>query len=119
VLDPTNFMLMYKPEDLSSCFWSSWLSKFPLITKSANSQMMPIALGNLSNIVAAGDENGNVYVWRDVESIKENIGNNFVTHTANVQKVEFTLDDKRLLSLGQNDQSMCQYKIKPIYYKES
>jgi hypothetical protein len=119
VLDPTNFMLMYKPEDLSSCFWSSWLSKFPLITKSANSQMMPIALGNLSNIVAAGDENGNVYVWRDVESIKENIGNNFVTHTANVQKVEFTLDDKRLISLGQNDQSMCQYKVKPIYYQES
>jgi WD40 repeat protein len=34
VLDPQNFMLMYKPEDLSSCFWSSWLSKFALITKS-------------------------------------------------------------------------------------
>jgi len=43
--------------------------------------MMPIVLGNLSNIVAAGDENGNIYIWKDVENIKENIGNNFVTHT--------------------------------------
>jgi hypothetical protein len=69
VLDPTNFMLMYKPEDLSLCFWSSWQSKFPLVTKKANSQMMPIALGNQSNMVAAGDENGNVFFWKDVESI--------------------------------------------------
>ena len=38
---------------------------------------MPIALGNLSNIVAAGDEHGNIYLWKDVESIKENISNNF------------------------------------------
>jgi|TARA_B110000285_G_C15122331_1_gene617975 hypothetical protein len=84
VLEPTHFQLMYKPEEISQCFWSSWLSKYPLITKSANTTMMPIALGNLSNLVVAGDENGNVYVWKDVESIKENIGNNFLTHTSNV-----------------------------------
>ena len=70
-------MLMYKPEDLSQSFWSSWLSKFPLITKSTSTNMMPIALGNLSNIVAAGDEHGNIYLWKDVEAIKENISNNF------------------------------------------
>ena len=39
--------------------------------------MMPISLGNLSNLVVAGDEYGNVYLWKDVESIKENVGNNF------------------------------------------
>ena len=84
VLDPSSFMLQYKPEDLSQVFWSSWISKFPLITKSLSSTMMPIVLGNLSNMVVAGDENGNVYVWKDVESIKENIGNNFSCHTTNV-----------------------------------
>ena len=69
-------------------------------------------------MVAAGDENGNLFVWKDVESIKENIGNNFVTHSTNIVKLEFTIDDKRVISLGQQDQSLCQYKIKPIFYSE-
>ena len=107
VLDPTNFLLMYKPDDLSQCFWSSWQSKFTLITKATNSLMMPIILGNQSNMVAAGDENGNLFIWKDVESIKENIGNNFVTHSTNIVKLEFTIDDKRVVSLGQQDNSLC------------
>jgi len=69
--------------------------------------MMPIILGNQSNMVAAGDENGNLFVWKDVESIKENIGNNYVTHSTNVQKLEFTIDDKRVITLGMQDQSIC------------
>jgi len=76
VLDPVSLDLMYKPEDLSSCFWSHWNSKFPTITKTANSPMMPIVLGNVSNMVAAGDDHGNIYLWKDIESIKEHIGNN-------------------------------------------
>ena len=60
VLDPKNFELLYKPEDISSCFWSSWISKFSLITKSTTSIMLPIVLGNVSNLVVAGDENGNI-----------------------------------------------------------
>lgn len=81
--------------------------------------MMPIALGNQSNLVAAGDENGNVFLWKDVESIKENIGSNFVAHTASVQKIEFTIDDKRMLTAGLEDQALCQYKLKPIFYQET
>jgi WD40 repeat protein len=94
------------------------MSNFALITKASNSVMMPIALGNLSNLVAAGDENGNLFVWKDVESIKENIGNNYVAHTSAVAKMEFTIDDKRLITLGQTDQTICQYKIKPIFFQE-
>ena len=48
------------------------------------SAMIPIALGNLSNIVASGDENGNVYVWRSVEAIKDNVGVNLTGHTAHI-----------------------------------
>lgn len=84
ILDPKNFMLMYKPDDLSSCFWSSWLSRFPIFTKSVNSPMMPITLANQSNMVAAGDDYGNVYVWKDTEGIKEHVGNNFQMHTSHV-----------------------------------
>ena len=65
--------------------------------------MMPIALGNLSNMVAAGDENGNVYFWKEVESIKENISCNFQTHTSNVARIELSIDDKRLITLGLAD----------------
>lgn len=46
--------------------------------------MIPIALGNLSNLVAAGDENGNVFLWKSVENIKDNIGLNFTGHTSPV-----------------------------------
>jgi WD40 repeat protein len=35
-------------------------SKFSLITKSTTSIMLPIVLGNVSNLVVAGDENGNI-----------------------------------------------------------
>lgn len=73
---------------------------------------MPISLGNLSNLVVAGDEYGNVYLWKDVESIKENVGNNFQCHTSNIQKIEITMDDKRLIILGYQDQCMSQFKLK-------
>ena len=46
--------------------------------------MLPIVLGNVSNLVVAGDENGNIQVWKDVENIKEHIGSNYQTHTSNV-----------------------------------
>ena len=103
IFDPVSFLLQYKPEDISQCFWSSWISKFPLITKSINTTMMPITLGNLSNVVVAGDEYGNINVWKDVESIKENVGSNFQCHTTNLQKLELTIDDKRIVSLGYLD----------------
>lgn len=31
-----------------------------------------------------GDENGNVYVWRSVEAVKDNIGVNLTGHTAHI-----------------------------------
>jgi hypothetical protein len=46
--------------------------------------MLPIALGNLSNLVASGDENGNVYVWRSVDAVRDNIGANLNGHTAHI-----------------------------------
>ena len=51
--------------------------------------MNPIVLGNMSNIVATGDEFGNVYVYKDVESVKDNVGANFIMHSSNVQKIDF------------------------------
>jgi len=119
VLDPVSLDLMYKPEDLSSCFWSHWNSKFPTITKTANSPMMPIVLGNVSNMVAAGDDHGNIYLWKDIESIKEHIGNNQQSHTTSVQRLELTVDDKRLISIGQQDQCICQYKIKQLFHENN
>lgn len=118
LLDPVTFEFMYKPDDLSTCFWSHWVSKYPLITKSPKSIMMPMVLGNQSNMVAAGDEYGNVFVWRDVESIKDHIGCNFLSHTSNVERLELTADDKRLISMGQSDHCICQFKLKPLHHQE-
>ena len=65
--------------------------------------MISISLGNLSNMVAAGDENGNIYLWKTIENIKEHIGANFGGHTSHIQRIELTVDDKRLLSMGNTD----------------
>ena len=105
---------MFRVEDLAQYFWSSFLGKYPLVTKSANSSMIPFALGNVSNIVAAADENGNVYVWKDVESIKENIGLNLIGHASAIHSVQFTKDDKRLITFGQQDLCVLQWRINPI-----
>lgn len=80
--------------------------------------MMPIALGNLSNMVTSGDENGNIYIWRSVDAVRDNIGVNLSGHTAHIQRLELTVDDKRLLSLGMTDQTLCQWKITQIADEE-
>jgi len=115
MLDPIDFILSYKVEEICNYFWSEWIGRFPLVTKSPNSELIPVTIGNLSNMVAHGDDYGNVYVWKDVESIHENIGCNYECHTSGVSRMEFTSDDKRLISVGWKDQSICQFKIKPIF----
>ena len=51
----------------------------------------------------AGDDNGNIYLWRDTESIKEHIGVNLTGHASAIQRLLLTQDDKRMLTLGLND----------------
>lgn len=118
LLDPATFQLLFKVEEVATCFWSSWVGRYPLITKNPTTPMVPIALGNLSNLVASGDENGNIYVWRSVDAVKDNIGVNLTGHTAHIQRVELTLDDRRLLSVGMTDQTLCQWKINAIMDEE-
>lgn len=115
LLDPVDFELLYQVDDVANYFWSEWIGRFPLVTKSPKTQLTPVSLGNLSNMVAAGDEYGNVYVWKDIESVHENIGCNFEVHTSSVSRLDFTPDDKRLITVGEKDQCLCQFKIKPIF----
>lgn len=71
----------------------------------------------MTNIVFAGDENGNIYGWRDVESIKEHIGINLSGHTSPLQRILLTEDDKRLMSMGSNDQSFMQWRVTSVEQK--
>ena len=71
-------------------------------------------LGNASNIVIAGDDYGNVYFWRDVDTVKSHIGVNIHSHMSSVQRLELTKDDSRLISLGSTDMSIMQWRLKPI-----
>ena len=84
LLDPVTFSLMFRVEDLSQCYWSMWLGRYPLVTKAANSNLLPISLGNLSNLVTAGDDYGNVYFWKDVDSVRPHIGVNILAHMSAV-----------------------------------
>ena len=91
-----------------------WLGRYPLVTKAANSNLLPISLGNLSNIVTAGDDYGNVYFWKDVDSVKPHIGVNILAHMSPVQRIELTKDDSRLLTMGAADQTIMQWKLTPV-----
>ena len=73
-----------------------------------------MSLGAISNVVAAGDDYGNLYVWKDPESVKDNIGVNIPAHSSPVQKIEFTTDDCYLVSAGMTDEVICQWAISPI-----
>ena len=64
--------------------------------------------------MTAGDDYGNVYFWKDVDSVKPHIGVNVLAHMSPVQMVELTKDDSRLVTLGAADQSIMQWRIKPI-----
>lgn len=109
---------MFRVEDLSQCFWSNWLGRYPLVTKAANSNLLPISLGNLSNLVTAGDDFGNVYFWKDVESVKSHIGVNVIAHMSPVQRIELTKDDSRLFTLGSNDMTIMQWNVTHIEESE-
>lgn len=118
ILDPVTFQLMFRVEDLASCFWSGWQGRYPLVTKAANSNLLPIALGNVSNLVTAGDDYGNIYFWKDVDSVKPHIGVNVIGHMSPVQRIELTKDDSRLLTIGSDDMTIMQWKITPIEESE-
>lgn len=118
LLDPVTFTLMFRVEDICSCYWSSWLGRYPLVTSAANSNLLPISLGNYANIVTAGDDYGNVYFWKDVSSVKHHIGVNVLAHMSPVQRLELTKDDSRLVTLGASDLSLMQWKISPVEEQE-
>jgi len=64
-------------DDVVKLYWNHWESKFSLITKNPNSAMIPITVGHQSNIVSTGDEFGNVMIYTNPESLRNNIGSNF------------------------------------------
>lgn len=118
-MDPQTSILMFKPEDLSHCFWSHWIGRYPHNTQTGSSGgLVPVALGNKSNIVVAGDENGNVYLWRDSESVRDHIGVNLTGHSSSLQRIQLTEDDKRILSLGHDDQCLFQWKVTHVVQKD-
>lgn len=88
---------------MSQSFWSNFTGRYSVISNNYSNELIPTCLGNLSNCVIAGDENGNVYVWRDVESIKEHIGINLSGHSSAVQRIILSDDDKRFVSMGRSD----------------
>jgi len=49
--------------------------------------LLPFALGHVTNHVVAADENGNLHIWKDVESIKENVGINLMGHASAIYSV--------------------------------
>lgn len=72
---------------------------------------MPICLGNNTNVTFSGDENGNIYLWKDFESIREDVGVNLTGHSAPISRISLTPDDKRLFSIGVNDRCLFQWKV--------
>lgn len=52
LLDPRNYELMSRIEDVIQVYWNGWNGRFSLVTKNNKSEMIPVTLGRQSNIVA-------------------------------------------------------------------
>jgi len=62
-------------------------------------------------MVSAVDDSCNLYLWKHFKDLELNVGQNFSGHASIIERVEFTEEDKFLLSLGQSDRSLFQWKI--------
>ena len=93
-------------DDVVKLYWNTWDSKFSLITKNPNSAMIPISLGHSTNIIAAGDEFGNVMTFTNPENVWNNVGSNYTGHASLISKIEFTIDDSKLITAGSSDETI-------------
>jgi len=118
MLNSKNLSQSFKVEDVAQCFWSSWSQAYPLFTKPPCQPQVPIALANTTNAVFLGDERGNLYVWKSLESLQQNTGSCFSPHASLVAKLALTQDDSALLSLGASDGTVCQWKLQKLQENE-
>lgn len=49
-VDPRNYELMSRIEDVIQIYWNEWNGRFSLITKNNKSEMIPVVLGQRSNL---------------------------------------------------------------------
>jgi WD40 repeat protein len=107
--------LLFKSEDFERSLWNKIVGKYPLKTKPPAKPQIPMCVGNKSNLVAAADDNCNMYIWKNYKDIGRNIGQNFTGHTSIIERVEFSEDDTRLITLGQSDHTILQWKVEQIH----
>ena len=103
LLEIKSHSLMTEINAVAETFWSSWTTRYPLLMKNPLGNTEPIALAHRSNLTAAGDENGIIYLWKNVESIKDVLLLNYTGHASIIQQIRFLADDSRLFTLGKVD----------------
>jgi WD40 repeat protein len=106
--------IYYKLEDVANKLWSNWKMQYPLLLPKPALPRIPLSLGNTSNAVICGDENGNIYIYKSVEDIRANVGPSYAAHTSSVQAVDFTLDDTRFISIGTTDRTLLQWTVEKL-----
>ena len=116
IVDPRSYELMSRIEDVIQIYWNEWNGRFSLITKNNKSEMIPVILGSRSNMVVCGDEFGHIHIWKNSESVKNNIGGDYTSHGSQIQKIALFGDATgKIVSMGLNDRTVCQWKVEFLY----
>ena len=54
-------------------------------------------------------------IYTNPETLWNNIGSNYQGHSSLISKVEFTIDDSKLFSCGNSDESIFQWRLDFLY----
>ena len=74
-----------------------------------------LLLENKSNIVVSGDEFGILNIWKNSDSVKENVGNSFNGHGSHIQKTDILGNDSKIITMGLSDRTVWQWRIEFLY----
>ena len=114
MLDPRTLEMNFTVEDVSRQYWDEWLGKCPVHTKSTTAALLPATVAHTCSMIAGTDENGTLYLWRDHGELLKYIGSNYTGSSSQIGNIEFTQDDTKLFTLGTCDQTLLQWKIRPL-----
>ena len=115
-MDTKSLNIIAKLQDISGIDWRNWNARHAVTTSGKNIVMLPTTCANTTTAIVSGDETGQLFVWKNVDCIKEKVlCGNYTAHSTKIQRISFSTDDKYLATIGINDSMICIWRTKPFF----
>ena len=114
-MDPRNYEFLSRIEDVIQVYWNEWNCRFSLITKNNKTEMILLLFEIKATMVVSGDEFGILNIWKNSESVKENVENSFNGHGSHIIKTDILGNDSKIITMGLSDRTVWQWIIEFLY----